>query len=66
MKITQLHAVAVRIPQKPPIAPYQSRYRAGSVKDAILVRLETDQGHAGNRVPVPPAARGPAQAPAPQ
>ena len=47
MKITQLHAFAVRIPQKPPIAPYQSRYRASSVKEAILVRLETDAGHVG-------------------
>jgi L-alanine-DL-glutamate epimerase-like enolase superfamily enzyme len=47
MKIQQLHAFAVAIPQKPPIAPYQSRYRAGSVKEAILVRLETDSGHVG-------------------
>jgi L-alanine-DL-glutamate epimerase-like enolase superfamily enzyme len=47
MKIQQLHAFAVAIPQKPPIAPYQSRYRASSVKEAILVRLETDTGHAG-------------------
>jgi L-alanine-DL-glutamate epimerase-like enolase superfamily enzyme len=47
MKITQLHAFGVRIPQKPPIAPYQSRYRAGSVKDAILVRLEADTGLVG-------------------
>src|SRR6516225_2099267 len=47
MKIQQLHAFAVAIPQKPPIAPYQSRYRASSVKEAILVRLETDSGHVG-------------------
>lgn len=47
MKITQLHAVLVRIPQKPPIAPYQSRYRATSAKDAVLVRLETDTGLVG-------------------
>jgi L-alanine-DL-glutamate epimerase-like enolase superfamily enzyme len=47
MKIAQLHAVVVRIPQKPPIAPYQSRYRASSVKDAVLVRLETDTGLIG-------------------
>jgi L-alanine-DL-glutamate epimerase-like enolase superfamily enzyme len=47
MKITQLYAFGVRIPQKPPIAPYQSRYRAGSAKDAILVRLETDTGLVG-------------------
>jgi L-alanine-DL-glutamate epimerase-like enolase superfamily enzyme len=47
MKITQLHALRVRIPQKPPIAPYQSRYRATSAKEAVLVRLETDNGLVG-------------------
>src|SRR5262249_18807789 len=47
MKITQLHALRVRIPQKPPIAPYQSRYRATSHKEALLVRLETDSGLVG-------------------
>src|SRR5262245_39240089 len=47
MKITQLHAFLVRIPQKPPIAPYQSRYRATSAKEALLVRLETDTGLVG-------------------
>jgi L-alanine-DL-glutamate epimerase-like enolase superfamily enzyme len=47
MKITRLDAVSVRIPQKPPIAPYQSRYRATSAKDALLVRLETDNGLVG-------------------
>ncbi|MCC6420116.1 MAG: mandelate racemase/muconate lactonizing enzyme family protein [Gemmataceae bacterium] len=47
MKITRLDAVSVRIPQKPPIAPYQSRYRATSAKDALLVRLETDAGLVG-------------------
>ncbi|MCS6851719.1 MAG: mandelate racemase/muconate lactonizing enzyme family protein [Gemmataceae bacterium] len=47
MKITQLHAVTVRIPQKPPIAPYQSRYRATSEKEALLIRLETDTGLVG-------------------
>jgi L-alanine-DL-glutamate epimerase-like enolase superfamily enzyme len=47
MKISQLHAVSVRIPQKPPIAPYQNRYRACSVKQAVLVRLETETGHVG-------------------
>src|SRR5262249_1634244 len=40
-------ALQVRIPQKPPIAPYQSRYRAGSTKEAVLVRLETDTNHVG-------------------
>jgi L-alanine-DL-glutamate epimerase-like enolase superfamily enzyme len=47
MKITQLHAVRVRIPQKSPIAPYQSRYRATSAKEALLIRLETDSGLVG-------------------
>jgi L-alanine-DL-glutamate epimerase-like enolase superfamily enzyme len=47
MKITKLNAVLVRIPQKPPIAPYQSRYRATSAKEALLVRLETDSGLVG-------------------
>jgi L-alanine-DL-glutamate epimerase-like enolase superfamily enzyme len=47
MKITKLNAVRVRIPQKPPIAPYQSRYRASSQKEALLVRLQTDTGLVG-------------------
>jgi L-alanine-DL-glutamate epimerase-like enolase superfamily enzyme len=47
MKISHLSALRVRIPQKPPIAPYQSRYRASSQKEALLVRLETDNGLVG-------------------
>jgi L-alanine-DL-glutamate epimerase-like enolase superfamily enzyme len=47
MKIAKLDALRVRIPQKPPIAPYQSRYRAGTHKEALLVRLETDSGLVG-------------------
>src|SRR5438132_6639477 len=47
MKITQLNAVLVRIPQKPPIAPYQSRYRAQSEKESLLIRLEADAGLVG-------------------
>src|SRR5438270_11010613 len=47
MKITQLNALRVRIPQIPPIAPYQSRYRASSQKESLLVRLETDGGLVG-------------------
>jgi L-alanine-DL-glutamate epimerase-like enolase superfamily enzyme len=47
MKVTQLVAVLVRIPQKPPVAPYQSRYRATSEKEALLIRLETDTGLTG-------------------
>src|SRR6516165_8991206 len=46
-KITRLDAVRVHIPQKPPVAPYQSRYRATSAKEALLVRLETDDGLVG-------------------
>jgi L-alanine-DL-glutamate epimerase-like enolase superfamily enzyme len=47
MKITQLHAVVVRIPQLPPIAPYQNRYNAHSHKESVLIRLETDTGLVG-------------------
>src|SRR5262245_22623492 len=47
MKITQLQSFLVRIPQKPPIAPYQSRYRASSEKEALIIRLETDTGLVG-------------------
>jgi L-alanine-DL-glutamate epimerase-like enolase superfamily enzyme len=37
----------VRIPQKAPIAPYQSRYRATSAKEALIIRLQTDTGLVG-------------------
>ncbi len=47
MKITDLRAILVRIPMKPPIAPYQSRYRASSAKESVLVRLQTDTGLVG-------------------
>ncbi len=47
MKVSKLDALRVRIPQKPPIAPYQSRYRPGTYKEALLVRLETDTGLVG-------------------
>jgi L-alanine-DL-glutamate epimerase-like enolase superfamily enzyme len=47
MKITNLQAVRVRIPQKPPIAPYQSRLRAQTSKESLIVRLETDSGLIG-------------------
>ncbi len=47
MKITQLSALRVRIPQKPPIAPYQNRYNAGTHKESLLVRLDTDNGLTG-------------------
>ena len=44
MKITQLRALRVRIPQKPPIAPYQNRYKAGTHKESLLIRIDTDAG----------------------
>src|SRR5258708_17898943 len=47
MKITHLHAVRVRIPEKPPIARYQNRYKAGTHKESLLIRLETDCGLVG-------------------
>src|SRR5438445_2814346 len=47
MKIKQLNAFLVRISQKPPIAPYQSRYRATAEKEAVLIRVETDTGLVG-------------------
>lgn len=47
MKITRLDACRVRIPQNPPIAPYQSRYRATAAKECLILRLETDTGLVG-------------------
>ena len=47
MPISKLNAQRVRIPQKPPIAPYQNRYTAGTHKESLLVRLETDGGLIG-------------------
>src|SRR3984957_18901527 len=47
MKITGVESFSVEVPQKPPIAPYHSRYRGQSVKKAILIRLETDSGLVG-------------------
>src|SRR5260370_18580795 len=47
MKITRLQALRVRIPQKPPIAPYQNRYQAGTHKESLLIRLDTDTGLTG-------------------
>jgi L-alanine-DL-glutamate epimerase-like enolase superfamily enzyme len=47
MKITDLRATRVRIPQKAPIAPYQNRYKAGTHKESLLIRLETDGGLVG-------------------
>lgn len=47
MKIIKLNALRVRIPQKHPIAPYQNRYTAGTHKESLLIRLETDTGLTG-------------------
>src|SRR5437764_548646 len=47
MKVTKLNALLVRIPQIPPIAPYQSRYRPSSSKESVLIRLEADNGLVG-------------------
>ncbi len=47
MKITSVETFLVDVPQKPPIAPYQSRYRPGSSTSALLIRLETDDGLVG-------------------
>lgn len=47
MKIKQLHAVRVHIKQKAPIAPYQNRYKAGTFKESLLIRLETESGLVG-------------------
>jgi L-alanine-DL-glutamate epimerase-like enolase superfamily enzyme len=44
MKITNVHSWLVEIPQQPPIAPYQSRYRAQSSKESLLFRIDTDEG----------------------
>ncbi|MCH7727773.1 MAG: mandelate racemase/muconate lactonizing enzyme family protein [Planctomycetes bacterium] len=47
MKITEIQTFAVDVPQKYPIAPYQSRYRAASSTKAVLFRIETDSGIVG-------------------
>jgi L-alanine-DL-glutamate epimerase-like enolase superfamily enzyme len=47
MKITKVNAFRVRIPQIAPVAPYQNRYRPGTHKEGLLVRLETDKGQVG-------------------
>lgn len=47
MKITRVDTFFVEVPQKYPIAPYQSRYRPQSAKKSILLRIETDSGITG-------------------
>ncbi len=47
MKIAGVDTWLVEVPQKYPIAPYQSRYRPQSATKSFLVRLTTDDGRAG-------------------
>jgi L-alanine-DL-glutamate epimerase-like enolase superfamily enzyme len=47
VKITSVQSWFVEIPQKPPIAPYQNRYKAGTSKEALVLRIETDDGVVG-------------------
>src|SRR5437762_2014418 len=47
MKITGVESFFVEVPQKPPIAPYHSRYRGQSTTKSILIRIETDTGLVG-------------------
>ncbi len=47
MKITRVDTFLVEVPQKYPIAPYQSRYRPQSSKKSVLLRMETDAGLVG-------------------
>ena len=47
MKISGVESFSVEVPQKPPIAPYHSRYRGQSSTQSILIRVETDTGLVG-------------------
>ena len=47
MIITDVQSFLVEVPQKHPIAPYQSRYRAASTTSALLIRLECGDGTVG-------------------
>jgi hypothetical protein len=47
MKVVDIQSWLVDIPQIPPIAPYQSRYRAQSSKESLLFRVATDNGTVG-------------------
>jgi L-alanine-DL-glutamate epimerase-like enolase superfamily enzyme len=47
LKISSIESFLVEVPQKYPIAPYQSRYRAGSATQSVLFRIETDTGVVG-------------------
>lgn len=47
MQIRGVDTFLVEVPQRYPIAPYQSRYRAASSTKALLVRLTTDSSLVG-------------------
>jgi L-alanine-DL-glutamate epimerase-like enolase superfamily enzyme len=47
MKITAVDTFLVEVPQKYPIAPYQSRYRPQSSTKSLLVRVEASDGTVG-------------------
>jgi L-Ala-D/L-Glu epimerase len=58
MKITAVDSMIIDVPQRHPIAPYQSRYLATSHTGALLIRLETEKGLVGwgetpQRLPIP-------------
>jgi len=47
VKIKNVQSWRVEIPQKPPIAPYQNRYKPGTSKEGLILRIETDDGTVG-------------------
>ncbi len=47
MKISSIQTFLVEVPQKYPIAPYQSRYRPQSSTKSLLARIEADDGTVG-------------------
>jgi L-alanine-DL-glutamate epimerase-like enolase superfamily enzyme len=47
MEVASVESFLVDVPQKWPIAPYQSRYKAMSSTLSLLLRLETDTGVVG-------------------
>lgn len=47
MKVTNVESWLVDVPQKPPIAPYQSRFRPGTSKESVIFRVTTDEGIVG-------------------
>lgn len=47
MKIIAVDSFAIDVPQKPPVAPYRSRFVATSRTGALLIRVQTDDGLTG-------------------